>query len=320
MGITDKRVVFKPFEYPEFYEAWVKAQSSHWTPFEVDMGQDVIDWRQSLSESEKNVIGNILKSFTVAEVIVEDYWASKVGRWFKKPEIQMLAHTFSAWESIHSAAYDHLNATLGLTDYTAFLSDEASKAKLDRLLEVKGKSKTDMLRSLAVFSGFFENVQLFSSFVVLMSFSKRNLLKGVGQIIAWSSQDEASHATNGLRLFNILKSENQELWTDELKKDIYDAARLSIKLEDDFLDKVFELGDIEGVKKDDVKAYMRHRANLSLKEMGLKPNWTNVNKEAVDNISSWFDVMVFGTKSHDFFAGKDASYAKDILDFGEGVW
>jgi len=318
MSLLDSREYFKPFEYPEFYEIWIKAQASHWSPFEVEMSSDVSDWKTKLTDSEKNVVGNILKGFVAMESSVEDYWATKVGSIFKKPEIQMVAHTFASFESVHQVGYAFLNDTLGLDDYKAFLTDAATYSRIERLVNIKGKSKYDIARSLAIFSGMTEGVSLFSSFMVLLSFSKRNLLKNVGQIIAWSVLDEQLHSQTGIQIFNIFRREYPEIWTDELKKDLYEAARITIKLEDDFIDKVFELGDIEGITKSDLKAFMRYRANDRLKAMGLKSNWTNIDKEAIERCS-WFEVLVNGQQHDDFFAVKSTGYARNVLEFSN-IW
>lgn len=318
MALLDTRAEFKPFDYPHFYETWIKAQAAHWSPFEVQMGQDIDDWKTRLTESEKSVVGNILKGFTAMETHVEDYWASRVGRFFKKIEIQMVAHTFASFESIHAVGYAYLNDSLGLDDYKAFVNDPATYARIERMVNTKGKSKPDIAKSLAVFSAFVEGVSLFSSFAVLLSFSRRNLLKNVGQIIAWSVLDEQLHSQTGIELFNIFRNEYPEIWTDEVKKEIYEAARLTIKQEDDFIDKVFELGDIEGITKHDLKQFMRYRANDRLKAMGLKPNWTNIDKAAIDRMS-WFEVIVNGQGQADFFAVKETAYSKNVLEFSD-VW
>lgn len=318
MSLLERRDYFKPFEYPEFYDIWIKAQASHWSPFEVELSGDVNDWKTKLTESEKNVIGNILKGFVAAETYVGEYWSSKVTRWFPKVEIQMVAQTFSSFETVHQVGYALLNDSLGLDDYKAFLNEPSTYAKIGRMVETKGKTKLDIAKSLAVFSAFTEGVSLFSSFAVLLSFSKRNLLKNVGQIIAWSVLDEQLHSQTGIQLFNIFKTEYSEIWTDEFKKEIYEAARLTVKLEDDFIDKVFELGDIEGIAKLDLKAFIRYRANDRLKAMGLKSNWTNIDKEAIERMT-WFSVLVNGQTHDDFFAVKSTSYARNILEFSN-IW
>jgi ribonucleoside-diphosphate reductase beta chain len=282
------------------------------------MSSDINDWKLKLSDTEKSIVGQILKGFTQSEVFIQEYWGQKVGKWFKKPEIQMMAATFSAFESIHAVAYAYLNQSLGLEDFAAFLHEPTAKAKIDRLINAKSKTKEEIAKSLAVFSGFNEGVNLFSSFAVLLNFSRFNLMKGLGQIIAFSIKDESLHSEAGCWLFRTFVKEYPEIWTDELKEEVYEAARLTITLEDAFIDKTFELGDPEGMTASDLKVFIRHRANTKLEDLGLKKNWKNLDKAALERMS-WFDILSAGVSHSDFFASRVTDYSKGSVDFS-GVW
>ena len=118
--LTDERQSFKPFYYPWAYEAWLKHEQIHWLHTEVPMMSDLNDWKQNLTEAEKNVIGSILKGFAQTETIVNDYWSGLVTKWFRKPEVIMMATTFGAFETIHAEAYSLLNETLGLDNFSEF--------------------------------------------------------------------------------------------------------------------------------------------------------------------------------------------------------
>lgn len=307
MGITNHREVYKPFEYPTAYDYWVKQQSAHWHPFEVPMTKDVTDWKFNLTEGERNVVGQILKSFTQTEIHVNDYWAQRVTRWFQKPEICMMASAFSAMESIHTVGYSYLNDSLGLDEWDAFMKDPTAMAKLDRLQEVKGNSKRDIARSLAIFSGCTEGVNLFSSFAILMSFSRFNLLDGVDTIVSWSIRDESLHSEAGCWLFREMVKENPEIMDDEFKAEIYDAFRLTIKLEDDFIDNAFSKGEVRGLDPNDLKVMLRERANSKLHDLGLGANWKRLDQDALDRMS-WFEEI--DLKNTDFFAKKVVDYFK----------
>lgn len=312
------RVAYRPFEYPQFYDIWQKAQQSHWIHTEVSMASDINDWKTVLTENEKSLVGHVLKGFTQSEIFIEDYWASFVARKFKKPEIQMMAHTFAAFESIHAAGYDYLNSSLGLEEYDAFLHDPTTKAKIDRLMSTGGKGVADIARSLAIFSAFNEGVNLFSSFAILLNFTRFNKMKGMGQIISWSINDEQLHSQAGCMLFNELIKEYPEIWTEELKNDIYEAARLTIELEDGYIDKAFEMGEVQGLSKAQMKNFIRHRANLKLQEIGLASNWKNLDKQAIDDMQ-WFTVLSSGVSHQDFFAGKVTDYSKSSIDWDK-MW
>jgi len=309
MSITTLREIYKPFEYPKAFEYFEKQQNAHWLPSEVAMSKDINDWTHKLTESERLVVGQILKSFTQTEISVNDYWSTKVSRWFPKPGICMMASAFAAMESVHTVGYSYLNDSLGLDDYSAFLQDPTALAKLENLKSVKGKSKRNIARSLAIFSGFTEGVNLFSSFAILMNFSRFNLLEGVETIVSWSVRDESLHSEAGCWLFKTFIEENPDIWDDELKKDIYEAARVSVKLEDEFIDHAFSLGKIRGLDPVDLKNFIRMRANAKLYDLGLKSNWKNIDQKSLDKMA-WFDELSGGQKFTDFFSSRVTDYAK----------
>jgi ribonucleoside-diphosphate reductase beta chain len=309
MALTSRREVYRPFEYERAYEYWEKQQNAHWLPFEVAMAKDIQDWNHNLTESERLVIGQILKSFTQVEISVTDYWTTRISRWFPKPEVAMMAGAFGAMESIHTVGYAYLNDSLGLSDYSAFLQDPTAMAKLDRLKVTKGNSKRDIARSLAIFSGFTEGVNLFSSFAILMNFSRFNLLEGVETIVSWSVRDESLHSEAGCWLFRTFIEENPDIWDDELKKDIYDAARLTVELEDNFIDNAFSLGKIRGLDPKDLKNFIRMRTNAKLHDLGLKTNWKNIDQDSLKRMA-WFDDLSGSTAFTDFFAKRVTDYSK----------
>ena len=318
MTLLTPRATYSPFEYQNAYNLWERQQQSHWIHSEINMASDINDWKMKLSETEKNVIGHILKGFTQSEVFIQEYWSQMVAKWFKRPEIQMMSACFANMESIHAVSYAYLNQSLGLEDFEAFLYEPTAKAKIDRLIATKGKTKEEIAKSLAIFSAFNEGVNLFSSFAILMNFSRFNKLKGVGQIIAFSIKDESLHSEAGCWLFRTLISEFPEIMTDALKEELYDAARLTVELEDNFIAKAFELGTIEGIDHHDMKAFIRFRTNTKLGDLGLGKLWKNIDKDALERMS-WFDVMSSGNSHDDFFASRIDSYAKGVIDFTH-IW
>lgn len=318
MSILTPRPTYAPFEYPDAYRYWELQQQSHWLHTEIAMASDINDWKLNLTDTERAVIGHILKGFTQSEIFIGEYWSQMVSKWFKKPEIQMMAASFSSMESIHAVAYAYLNDSLGLSDFAAFLHEPTAKAKIDRLITTKGKSKEEIALSLAIFSAFNEGVNLFSSFAVLLNFSRFNKMKGLGQIIAFSIKDESLHSEAGCWLFRTLIQEFPDIWDDKLKKAVHEAARATIDLEDDFINKAFELGPIEGLDPEDLKQFIRHRANTKLNDLGLKKNWKNINKEALSRME-WFDIMSAGVSHADFFSQRVTDYSKGSVDFSK-IW
>lgn len=146
----------------------------------------------------------------------------------------MMLSSFAAREAVHIAAYSHLIETIGMpeTVYNEFLQYEAMAEKHDFFHGLAEDQQENIAVKMAAFSAFTEGMQLFSSFVMLLNFTRNGTMKGMGQIIAWSINDETLHTESMIRLFREYIIENPELWTDSLKKRIYDIAEKMIELED----------------------------------------------------------------------------------------
>jgi ribonucleoside-diphosphate reductase beta chain len=314
--ITDPRLFYKPFEYQQAFDFYKDQHRVHWLADEVPLASDLGDWKGKLTESEKNLIGNILKSFAQTEVHVNDYWSTKVSLWFPKPEVQAMARVFADFESIHAEAYARLNEELGLDDFQAFLEDETSKAKIERLVETPGETLEEKALSLAIFSAFTEGVNLFSSFAILMSFQLRNLMKGTGQIVEWSVRDESLHSKAGCWLFRTLLEEQPELNTDTLRNAVTEACQLSVQLEFNFIDKAFEMGDVDGLNINQLKNFIKARANEKMIELGYKAIYNDIDPNLLKQIE-WFGHLTSGKTHQDFFAGRVTSYSKSTADWDD---
>lgn len=314
--LTEPRHYYKPFEYPQAFEYYKNQHRAHWLADEVPLASDLNDWRLNLNESEKNLIGNILKSFAQTEVHVNDYWSSKISQWFPKPEVVAMASSFGAFEAIHAEAYARLNDELGLDNFQAFMEDEASRNKIERLLETPSDTLEEKALALAIFSAFTEGVNLFSSFAILMSFQLRNMLKGTGQIVEWSVRDESLHSTAGCWLFRTLMQESPELDTVEMRNNVIEACNLSVKLEFDFIDKAFEMGEIEGLNKDQLKNFIKARANDKMKELGYNPVYNDLDPALLKQVE-WFGHLTSGKTHQDFFANRVTDYSKSTGDWSD---
>jgi ribonucleoside-diphosphate reductase beta chain len=323
-NLLQERVIYKPFEYQEAADYWLKQHQAHWLHTEVPMMSDLADWNSNLNETEKNIIGSILKGFAQTETVVNDYWTQLVTKWFRKPEIIAMATTFGAFETIHAEAYSLLNETLGLENFAEFMEDETTMAKIEALTSVRdsfnGETNLyEIAKSLAIFSAFTEGVNLFSSFAVLLSFKMRNKLKGVGQIVEWSIRDESLHSEAGCWLFRTLVSENPELKTPELEAAINEAALLSLQLELDFIRKCYSLGDLEGCSQYDLENFIKNRVNAKLGDLGYKGIIGNIDVTSVERMK-WFDHLSAGKQHTDFFANRVTNYSKGNMTWDESIF
>ncbi|PCJ38784.1 MAG: ribonucleotide-diphosphate reductase subunit beta [Alphaproteobacteria bacterium] len=314
MSLLEERIVYKPFQYPWAYDAWLTQQRVHWLPEEVPMADDVKDWNMNITEGEKHLLMQIFRFFTQADVEVNNCYMRHYTQVFKPTEVQMMLAAFSNMETIHVAAYSHLLDTLGIpeTEYEAFLKYDEMKAKYDYMQIWGVDSKEDIAKTLAVFGGFTEGLQLFASFAILMNFPRFGKMKGMGQIITWSVRDESLHTNSIIKLFHTFVQENPEVWTDKLQADLTQACQTIVTHEDAFIDLAFEMGDIEGLTAKEVKDYIRYIADRRLTQLNLSPVYfVGINP------LPWMDEILNGIEHVNFFENRATEYSKAST---EGSW
>ena len=306
--------VYKPFGYPWAYEAWLTQQRLHWLPEEVPMAEDVRDWKKKLTPAERNLLTQIFRFFTQADVEVNNCYMRHYTKVFKPTEVLMMLVAFSNMETVHVAAYSHLLDTIGMpeVEYSAFLKYQEMKDKYDYMHEFSSDSLEDIALTLAVFGAFTEGLQLFASFAILMNFQRFNKMKGMGQIVAWSVRDETLHTLSAIKLFKAFINENPQIWTDELKAKITEACQTIITHEDAFIDLAFEMGGVEGLEADEVKQYIRYIGDRRMTQLGLEPLYGTEN-----NPLPWMDIIMNGAEHTNFFENRATEYSRAST---QGSW
>ncbi len=303
--------------YPWAYDAWLQQQRIHWIPEEVSLADDVNDWKTKLSGTEKNLLTQIFRFFTQADIEVNNCYMRHYTNIFKPTEICMMLASFSNMETIHIAAYSYLLDTIGMpeSEYQAFLKYDATRKKYEYMLEFEESKKHDkkhVAKTLAVFGAFTEGLQLFASFAILLNFQRFGKMKGMGQIIAWSARDETLHTNSIINLFNTFIKENNEIWNEEFKEELYSACRTIVRLEDEFIKLAFDLGDVEGLSAEEVRSYIRYIANRRLIQLDLKPMY-NIN----NNPLPWLDEILNGVEHTNFFENRVTEYSRAAT---QGTW
>ena len=320
MPLLQASKVYKPFEYPWAYEFWKRQQQLHWLPEEVPLGEDCRDWAQKLSDHERNLLTQIFRFFTQADVEVQDCYHEKYGRVFKPTEVKMMLTAFSNMETVHIAAYSHLLDTIGMpeSEYSAFMQYKEMKDKHDYLQQFGVDTDEDIAKTLAMFGGFTEGLQLFASFAMLMNFPRFNKMKGMGQIVTWSIRDETLHCEGIIKLFHAFCQERQCL-TPAVKDDIMDMCQKTVRMEDAFIDLVFEMGPVNGMTPKDIKKYIRFIADWRLRQLQLPEVYG-----AKENPLPWLQSMLSGVEHANFFEARSTEYSKAATKGqwhgGDGVW
>ena len=313
------------FRYPAFWEYYKQHDRMHWTADEVTLSQDIKDF-QKASDEEKEFITNVMRLFTQNEVQVAGSGYTTMLRIFKPIEVHAMLSSFMAREITHIESYSLFTETIGLPNsiYSEFLdipvmsnkAEYLEKAKVKKYEDYKAMNmsnheldsvyRRDVARMIAVYAGGTENISLMAQFAMLLKYQFENKYPGLCQIVEFSIREETLHGIANSHLFRTLIAENQDIWDDELKFDIYEGIREIVEYEKALVD-YFNPPHMSNA---DLKRYIEYRADIALNELGMKKNYgTTVNPLP-------FMDDVVGTVLTDFFSGSVTEYSKSV----EGSW
>lgn len=313
MGIFDKRINYKPFEYPEILEFTNAINKSFWVHSEVDFTADVQDFHSHLSAEEREVVKRSLLAIAQIEVNVKTFWGNLYLH-LPKPEFNGLGSTFAECEFRHSEAYSRLLEVLGYNnEFEDVVHIPAINKRIqylsDALKHAKAENQKDYMQSLILFSILIENVSLFSQFAIILSFTRfKGAMKNVSNIIAWTSIDEQIHANTGIYIVNKIKEEYPSYFDEGAINEINRIVTDSIQIEGEILDWIFENGELDTISKENLLNFMKFRVDESLKQIGMEKiyNVSSTNYQPM----AWFEEEVFANELDDFFAKRPTAYTK----------
>ena len=299
-------------EYPQFADLADEQMHTFWPWDEPEVENDIQDLRVSATEAEKKSIVDVLRLFTHYELFAgDDYWAGRIMKTFKRPEIQRMASMFSAVEfNSHAPFYNKINELLYLDNEEFYSSWKESPALSNRMSFIgKAVGSKDDLISIGAFS-FIEGAVLYSSFAFLKHFQSekcgKDLMKNICRGVNLSVADENAHAVGGALLYReILKERTSDeiaasmKLMQEIGREVYDH-------ECDIIDIIFSHGDIKGITKQNLKDFVAHRVNLCLSNLDAEKIFDESKLDGF--IESWFYENISSVQFHDFFTGNGSEY------------
>lgn len=312
-NIFEKRVSFKPFEYPQLIPYADSINKAYWLVSEFNFTEDIQDFKVRLSKKERSVIERAMLAISQIETNVKTYWADLYKR-LPKPEVAVVGMTFAESEVRHERAYAQLLEVLGLNDkFEEILEVPAIKGRINYLTKYLDgtRSKDDRVytKTILLFSMFIEHVSLFSQFLIIMAFNKeKNLLKGISNVVEATSLEEQVHGLFGAEIINIIRGEHPEWFDEEMIDMIHSACMKAYKAECEIVDWMYEEGDLDFLPKEVVKEFIKNRFNIVLKNGKFAPVF-EVNKDMLES-TEWFEIQLLSVKEDDFFYKTSNAYNK----------
>ena len=318
--IFEKRLAFKPNEYPELLRFKDAIRHSYWLHTEFNVESDVQNFLVNISDSEREAIKRAMLAISQIEISVKTFWADIYKR-MPKPEIGAVGMTFAESEVRHADAYAFLLERLGLNDeFKSIMDVPAIKDRVNYLTKYLSgaKSRDNKKYALAVllFAVFIEHISLFSQFLIMMSFNKhKKMFSGLSNIVEATSKEEEIHGQFGVEIVKIIKLEFPDWFDEDFTDEIVRACKKAEKAECKILDWIFEEGELEFMSKDVVKNFIKNRFNNALISLGIDPIF-EVSEEML-NETVWFDEEMIGTKENDFFVKRSTAYSKKTKSITE---
>jgi ribonucleoside-diphosphate reductase beta chain len=146
-----------------------------------------------------------------------------------------------------------------------------------------------------------EGIFFYTGFVMILSFHRRNLMKGIGEQFQYILRDESIHLNFGIDLINGIKSENPELWTPEFQQQMVDRIRESVELEIEYAKDCLPNG-VLGLNADLFRDYVQYIADRRLERIGLPVQYNSPNP------FPWMSETMDLAKEKNFFETRVTEY------------
>lgn len=314
-----ERPAYKPFNYPWAFSYYELQNKRHWLPSEVSLNNDCSQWHAELTDKEKHILTQTQLYLANADSDVASAYCDKYLPNLKYPEVRQMLLSFAAMEAIHQHSYSLTFDQLGFSEsqYGDFLKIPEMREKHEFITRQRTENLTDIqkfLLDIAICSAFGEGVQLFSAFVILLSFQERGLMNGLGTLTGFIARDEDLHCRGMLEIFNTIVQEHPEAMTPELVTEIGSAAVKAYLLEEHFIELVFSLGELPNLEKDNVKKYIKLLLDKRLLMMDKNPLFHTAEDLELNydilNPFPWMNDILNGNVHENFFEVRPTSYNK----------
>jgi len=322
INADDKRVVngqadinqLAPFKYPWAWNYFLNANKNHWTPLDINMAQDVHDYRHKLTLEERHVYENVLSYLTTSDILAMRNIGLAVMEKMTAPELQIYQARQVYEEALHTWTYQHCIETIGLDQgeiYNRYRvvpeiyqKIQLANKRLDTVMrsdiDLRDKDELEnFVMSYAFFAGIFEGSWFYNGFSPIFALQRRGLMKGTGEQLQYIMRDEVMHASFGIRVCKqIIKEENVKLDPKKIQEmfeeaDAAEATYGGYILRDPIL----------GYSKEAHHGQFRYTANRRAKQLGFEEPFPGAEATL-----PWLDEQANMRKEKNFFETKVTEY------------
>ena len=287
------RFVLFPIKHDDIWQYYKKAEASFWTAEEIDLSQDLADWKK-MNDGERHFVSHVLAFFAASDGIVNENLANNFLKEVQYAEAKCFYGFQIMMENIHSETYSLLIDT--------YINDPKEKDHLLRAIETIDcvKKKADWALKWIESDNFVERLISFAavegiffsgSFCSIFWLKKRGLMPGLSFSNELISRDEGMHTDFAVHLYNH-HIENK--LSKERLIEIIDSA---LVIEKEFISESLPVSLI-GMNSDLMKQYLEYVSDRLLIDLGVGKIYNSENpfdfmkNIAMENKTNFFEKRV----------------------------
>jgi ribonucleoside-diphosphate reductase beta chain len=308
------RFVLFPIEHHDIWEMYKKQEACIWTAEEIDLAQDLNDWRNRLNDDERYFIKNVLAFFAASDGIVNENLAENFVSEVQYTEAKFFYGFQIMMENIHSETYSLLIDT--------YIQDTAEKDMLFRAIDtipavqkkaewaLKWISSPHFQERLIAFAAV-EGIFFSGSFCSIFWLKKRGLMPGLSFSNELISRDEGMHCDFAVMLHN--KHLTNKVSEERIKEIITSA----LEIEKEFITESLPVRLI-GMNADLMKQYLEFVADRLLVDLGCSKVYNSENPfDFMANISLQGKTNFFEKRVGEYQKSGVMNKSEDAFTFNE---
>tara|TARA_Y100000385_G_scaffold47191_2_gene43823 strand:- start:649 stop:1725 length:1077 start_codon:yes stop_codon:yes gene_type:complete len=270
-------------KYPQLQKLYEKMLSFYWTPDEIDVTKDKIDFNK-LTENEQHIFTANLKRQILLDSVQGRSPDLALLPIASNPEVELLIETWAFFETIHSRSYTHVIRNVYANPSKVFdellsipeILDCAKDISVhyDNLMNWKGpygSYKHKKLLYLCMISIYMlEGIRFYASFACSWAFAELKQMEGNAKIIKLIARDENLHLAASLNIIRALIKDDDDFVKikQETQDEVMKMFEGCLKQEEDWCDYLFGNGSMIGLNGELLKEYVRWIAAKRIKSLG----------------------------------------------------
>lgn len=287
------------FEYADVWDLYKKELAVFWTVEEIDLNEDVVDWKSS-SDDEQHFVKMVLAFFASLDQIVMENVTVNFGEEIVIPQIRSHFTIQNAIESIHGETYALLIQT-----YIKESDEQQRVLKSIQTMPIITKkaawvtkwmnSSTCSLAERLVAFTCVEGIQFSGAFCAIYWLKKQGRFKGLCFANSLIARDEGLHAEGSVMIYKHLTTKLPESRVHQIFKE-------AVEVEKEFIKDALPVALI-GMNSSTMSTYIEYVADFWLHRLGYENIYNSKNP------FEWMQLIGMQGKTN-FFEGRVSEYSK----------